>query len=121
MKILCHLRYWETLAHLTKASIGSGLFAMGDAFRNAGLVAGLALTLFIGVVCVYAQHQLVRLNYRDKLSIDVDSTVESRWKYPSNERGKKMLIGSVSTEGGITRVMLCSNFIISFTNIEHYS
>ncbi|KAK3921177.1 Proton-coupled amino acid transporter-like protein [Frankliniella fusca] len=51
--------YLETLAHLLKGSVGSGLFAMGDAFHNAGLVAGPLFTLFIGTVCVYAQHQLI--------------------------------------------------------------
>lgn len=35
------------------------MFAMGDAFRNVGLLAGPIFTLFVGTVCVYAQHQLV--------------------------------------------------------------
>ncbi|KAJ1525408.1 hypothetical protein ONE63_010222 [Megalurothrips usitatus] len=51
--------YCQTLIHLVKGSVGSGMFAMGDAFRNAGLVASFVLTLFIGTVCVYAQHQLI--------------------------------------------------------------
>lgn len=51
--------YLETLVHLLKGSVGSGLFAMGDAFHNAGLIAGLLFTLFTGTVCVYAQHQLI--------------------------------------------------------------
>ena len=52
-------RYLETLIHILKANIGSGLFAMGDAFRNSGLVAGPIGTLFIGFICIYSQHELV--------------------------------------------------------------
>jgi len=44
---------------MLKANISSGLFAMGDAFRNSGLVAGPIATVFIGSICLYAQHELV--------------------------------------------------------------
>lgn len=52
-------RFLETLIHLLKGNIGSALFAMGDAFHNAGLIAAPAIALFLGVICVYAQHMLV--------------------------------------------------------------
>jgi len=42
-----------------KANIGSALFAMGDAFRNAGLIAAPVTALLLGIICVYAQHMLV--------------------------------------------------------------
>lgn len=45
--------------HLLRGNIGSGLFAMGDAFKNGGLVLGTILTLYLGVVCVHNQHVLV--------------------------------------------------------------
>jgi proton-coupled amino acid transporter len=35
------------------------MFAMGDAFHNAGLIASPAITLLLGVICVYSQHMLV--------------------------------------------------------------
>jgi hypothetical protein len=35
------------------------MFAMGDAFHNAGLIASPVITLFLGVICVYSQHMLV--------------------------------------------------------------
>ena len=47
------------MVHLIKANTGSGTFAMGDAIRNSGIVAGPLLLAFIGVICVFAQHQLV--------------------------------------------------------------
>ncbi|KAK7791681.1 hypothetical protein R5R35_002051 [Gryllus longicercus] len=51
--------YLETLTHLLRGNIGSGLFAMGDAFRNAGLLLAPAVTLFLGVICVHSQHLLL--------------------------------------------------------------
>lgn len=49
----------ETLFHLTKSNMGSGLFAMGDAFKNAGLLLGPILTIVLGTICVYSFHILV--------------------------------------------------------------
>ena len=45
--------------HLLRGNIGSGLFAMGDAMRNGGIIAGPVLTLLIGIICLYNQHILV--------------------------------------------------------------
>ena len=52
-------RFLETLIHLLKGNIGSVLYAMGDAFRNAGLIAAPVIALLLAVICVYAQHMLV--------------------------------------------------------------
>jgi proton-coupled amino acid transporter len=52
-------RFLETLIHLLKGNIGSALYAMGDAYRNAGLIAAPVIALVLGLICVYAQHMLV--------------------------------------------------------------
>lgn len=49
----------ETLMHLLRGNIGSGLFAMGDAYKNGGLILGTFLVLYLGIVCVHNQHILV--------------------------------------------------------------
>jgi hypothetical protein len=49
----------ETLLHLLKGSLGTGILAMPNAFYRAGYVLGVTGTLFIGVVCTYCIHQLV--------------------------------------------------------------
>lgn len=41
------------------------MLAMGDAFRNGGLLMAPILTVFIGTVCIYNNHILVR----DKINI----------------------------------------------------
>lgn len=64
--------YLETLMHLLRGNIGSGLFAMGNAFKNCGLVLAPILTLTLGFICVHSQHLLLRASkemaVRKKLS-----------------------------------------------------
>lgn len=45
--------------HLFKGNVGSGIFAMGDAMKNAGIIVGPILTLILGIICVHCQHMLV--------------------------------------------------------------
>ncbi|XP_068154922.1 LOW QUALITY PROTEIN: neutral amino acid uniporter 4 [Drosophila tropicalis] len=51
--------YLETFVHLFKGNIGPGLFAMGDAFKNGGLLVAPVLTVIIAVVCIHCQHVLI--------------------------------------------------------------
>ncbi|KFB42520.1 AGAP000540-PA-like protein [Anopheles sinensis] len=51
--------YGETLMHLFKGNIGTGCYAMGDAFKNGGLVLATLLTVLLGFVCVHCQHVLI--------------------------------------------------------------
>lgn len=50
----------DTLIHLLKGSLGSGILAMPHAFANAGLGFGLVCTFFVGIVCTYCVHILVK-------------------------------------------------------------
>lgn len=52
--------------HLLKASLGTGILAMPNAFYNAGYVVGMIGTLSVGLLCTYCIHMLVS---REKLSI----------------------------------------------------
>ncbi|RZF38923.1 hypothetical protein LSTR_LSTR016422 [Laodelphax striatellus] len=49
----------ETLIHLLKGSLGTGILAMPLAFANAGLLFGLIATFLIGFLCTYCIHVLV--------------------------------------------------------------
>ncbi|XP_075229617.1 neutral amino acid uniporter 4-like isoform X2 [Lycorma delicatula] len=64
--------YLETLVNLVKGNSGAGMFAMGDAFKNAGLALGPILTIFLGIICVYGNHILVNtckvIHVKKKLS-----------------------------------------------------
>ncbi|KAK2589257.1 hypothetical protein KPH14_007817 [Odynerus spinipes] len=54
--------YIETMMHLFKGNVGSGIFALGDAFKHAGLLLAPPLTIMLGIICVHAQHMLVQCN-----------------------------------------------------------
>uniref|UniRef100_T1GGR6 Amino acid transporter transmembrane domain-containing protein n=1 Tax=Megaselia scalaris TaxID=36166 RepID=T1GGR6_MEGSC len=51
--------YAETMMHMMKGNVGAGLFAMGDAFKNGGIVVSPFLTLILAVICVHCEHILV--------------------------------------------------------------
>lgn len=53
----------ETLIHMLKGSLGTGILAMPNAFYNSGLLIGTVGTLLIGVLCTYCLHVLVRSQY----------------------------------------------------------
>lgn len=45
--------------HLFKGNVGSGLFAMGDAIKNSGILFGPPVVIILGLVCTHSQHLLV--------------------------------------------------------------
>ncbi|EZA48332.1 hypothetical protein DMN91_008531 [Ooceraea biroi] len=53
----------ETLLHLLKGSLGTGILAMPKAFYNAGYVVGMIATIIIGLLCTYCMRILVRSEY----------------------------------------------------------
>ncbi|BFF99055.1 proton-coupled amino acid transporter-like protein [Drosophila madeirensis] len=53
----------ETLFHLLKGSLGTGILAMPNAFRNSGYITGSIGTIVIGFICTYCIHQLVKAEY----------------------------------------------------------
>ncbi|XP_066147986.1 proton-coupled amino acid transporter-like protein CG1139 isoform X2 [Euwallacea fornicatus] len=54
---------FETLIHLLKSSFGTGILAMPLAFYHSGYVLGIIGTAFIGLLCTYCMHMLVRTEY----------------------------------------------------------
>lgn len=53
----------ETLLHLLKGSLGTGILAMPNAFYHSGYVVGSFGTLFIGLICTYCIHLLIKAEY----------------------------------------------------------
>ncbi|KAK5639774.1 hypothetical protein RI129_010585 [Pyrocoelia pectoralis] len=54
---------WETFFHLVKGCLGTGILAMPKAFSNSGYLLGIIGTLFIGIICIYCIHILVKAEY----------------------------------------------------------
>ncbi|XP_046734837.1 proton-coupled amino acid transporter-like protein pathetic isoform X1 [Diprion similis] len=50
----------DTLIHLLKGSLGTGILSMPMAFKHAGLGFGLVAVFFIGAICTYCVHILVK-------------------------------------------------------------
>ncbi|XP_025408091.1 proton-coupled amino acid transporter-like protein CG1139 [Sipha flava] len=69
----------ETLIHLLKGSLGTGILAMPNAFYNSGLLIGTVGTLLIGFLCTYCLHVLVRSQYKlcKKLRVPILSYPDS--------------------------------------------
>ncbi|XP_021190190.1 proton-coupled amino acid transporter-like protein pathetic [Helicoverpa armigera] len=51
---------FDTLIHLLKGNIGTGILAMPDAFKNAGLIIGVFGTLLMGTICTHCMHMLIK-------------------------------------------------------------
>ena len=66
--------------HLFKGNVGSGVFAMGDAVRNAGLMVGPWLIILLAIICVHCQHVLVR---------NISVTLTAFTSIRQNQVGKK--------------------------------
>ncbi|XP_068150509.1 proton-coupled amino acid transporter 1 isoform X1 [Drosophila tropicalis] len=54
---------FDTLVHLLKGNIGTGILAMPHAFKNAGLYVGLVGTLIMGAICTHCMHMLVKSSH----------------------------------------------------------
>ncbi|CAO1305140.1 unnamed protein product [Diamesa hyperborea] len=54
----------ETLAHLLKGCLGTGILAMHQAFHNSGWLSGIINMAIIGIICTYCFHILVKSQYK---------------------------------------------------------
>lgn len=59
----CFFSNAETLLHLLKGSLGTGILAMPKAFSNAGFAIGIVGTVLIGGLCLYCIHMLISAEY----------------------------------------------------------
>lgn len=50
----------DTLTHLLKASLGTGILSMPIAFKNAGLLAGVFATILVAFVCTHCAYILIK-------------------------------------------------------------
>ncbi|XP_073953043.1 solute carrier family 36 member pathetic isoform X2 [Choristoneura fumiferana] len=53
----------DTLTHLLKASLGTGILAMPKAFKCAGLISGIFFTILVAVVCTHCAYVLIKCSH----------------------------------------------------------
>ncbi|XP_065092454.1 proton-coupled amino acid transporter-like protein CG1139 [Ochlerotatus camptorhynchus] len=53
----------DTLVHILNGNLGTGILAMPDAFKNAGLYVGLFGTMAMGIICTHSMHTLVKVSH----------------------------------------------------------
>lgn len=53
----------ETLFHLLKGSLGTGILAMPMAFYHSGYLLGVIATVLIGLLCTHCIHMLIKCEY----------------------------------------------------------
>ncbi|XP_050432497.1 proton-coupled amino acid transporter-like protein CG1139 isoform X1 [Adelges cooleyi] len=82
--------YFDTLIHLLKASLGTGILAMPSAFRNAGYIVGTLGTIIIGILCTYTIHLLVTSSYVLCVKRKVPSLTYPACAAAAFEEGPKM-------------------------------
>lgn len=58
-RCLLPFRNTETLVHLLKGCLGTGILAMPEAFKYSGMATGIVSTIIIGFLCTYCLHVLV--------------------------------------------------------------
>lgn len=63
----------DTMIHLLKGNIGTGILAMPDAFKNAGLFVGTIGTLLMGIICTHCMHMLVKCSHELCRKVQVPS------------------------------------------------
>ena len=52
-------RNWDTMLHLLKGNIGTGILAMPDAIKNSGLAVGTIGLFLIAIICTAGMHMVV--------------------------------------------------------------
>ncbi|XP_054275460.1 proton-coupled amino acid transporter-like protein CG1139 [Macrosteles quadrilineatus] len=125
--------FFETLFHLIKGNIGSGMFAMGDAFKNAGLMLGPVLTVFLGVICVYGNHVLINsskeLAQRRNLKVYPTFPDTMEWAFQTGpryfRRFSKTIRLMVKIFNIIAQLGFCSVYFVFISStlttiLEHY-
>lgn len=66
----------DTVTHLLKASLGTGILSMPLAFKSAGLVLGIFFTVLVAVVCTHCCYILVSyIVCKSKMNIQIKNNI----------------------------------------------
>ena len=63
MNLYIHYRDFDALLHVVKSSLGTGILAIAEGFKNAGTVAGVIGTIIVGILCTHCTYIMVQQPY----------------------------------------------------------
>lgn len=116
--------------HLLKGNVGTGIFAMGDAFKNSGMLTGTILTVILGVFCTYSAHILVNCakHIQQKLGLeeapDYAETVEACFENgpPKLQKWSKTMKSIVNLFLCVTQLGFCCVYMVFIaSNIQEFA
>ncbi|GJQ76840.1 hypothetical protein Trydic_g15047 [Trypoxylus dichotomus] len=104
--------YLQTLMHLVKGIIGAGVFSMGVAFKNGGVIFALILTPLVGLLVLHCVTLLIRV-----IEIKESQTSQSK---NQNENGSKTYADTVEEIflDGPPRVKALAKYMKIIVNVE---
>lgn len=117
----------EGATHLFKGSVGAGLFAMGDCFKNGGLIGASLLLPVLAVICVHCERLLIQgsiLAVERTPGVeffDYPDTVEKVFEYgpPCMRKFSKLMRTIVETFLCVTQFGFCAIYFVFITENLH--
>ncbi|KAI8127858.1 Proton-coupled amino acid transporter 4 [Lucilia cuprina] len=117
----------ETAIHLFKGSVGAGLFAMGDCFKNGGLAGATIFLPIIALICVHCEQMLIAGSIlavertKGATFYDYPDTVEKCFEYGPKpfRRLAKIMRVMVETFLCVTQFGFCSIYFVFITENLH--
>lgn len=81
----------DALLHVVKSSLGTGVLAIADGFKNAGMVVGLIGTIIVGILCAHCTYVMVKCSQKmcktlNKPFLGYTETVETAFLYCANKK-----------------------------------
>ncbi|XP_044257533.1 proton-coupled amino acid transporter-like protein CG1139 isoform X1 [Tribolium madens] len=100
--------YVETLIHAIKAYVGSGIFAMGAALMNSGMLLGPVLLLIIALINLHCQHLLIKacVKIAEKETVPVLPSFAETVQYTFEDSNSEWLKKHSKAFGIITDVFI---------------
>ncbi|XP_045622971.1 neutral amino acid uniporter 4 isoform X2 [Procambarus clarkii] len=109
----------ETLIHLIKGNIGTGILAMPDGLKNSGLYTGVGLLPLISIICIHCMHMLVQCAHELKERLGISGMDYADVGYhafatgPASLRGLAPVARSVlNTFLTITQLGFCCVYVV---------
>lgn len=122
------LTYCDAMMHILKGNIGTGCFAMAEAFKHSGLLLGPILSIIIAYIALHVQHILMRcsrvIKKRNLLDLQPDyaETIEACFLYSTDQnlhKFAKPLKSICNAFICITQLGFCCVYILFVTENVH--